>query len=45
MPEYRDLMFVALDKGHEDVVTRLIQMGADWTLTEMVEQASVCASV
>ncbi|GFS24287.1 ankyrin-1-like [Elysia marginata] len=36
MPEYRDLIFVAMDKKKEDIATRLIQLGTDWTLLDLV---------
>ncbi|RUS85213.1 hypothetical protein EGW08_007039 [Elysia chlorotica] len=36
MPEYRDLILVAMDKKKEDIATRLIQLGTDWTLLDWV---------
>ncbi|BFZ24737.1 hypothetical protein BsWGS_27776 [Bradybaena similaris] len=36
MSGYRDLVFVAMDNGKEDVAVRLIQLGADWKRKESV---------
>ncbi|CAL1547624.1 unnamed protein product [Lymnaea stagnalis] len=34
MPEYRDLVFVAMESKKEDIAVRLIQLGTDWTRKE-----------
>ncbi|XP_005103960.1 uncharacterized protein LOC101860591 [Aplysia californica] len=42
MPEYRDLMFVAMDHAKEDIVVKLIQLGADWNRRELCETKAEC---
>ncbi|XP_059144162.1 putative ankyrin repeat protein RF_0381 isoform X2 [Physella acuta] len=37
MPDYRDLLFVAMDNGQEEIATRLIHLGADWTIQQLCE--------
>lgn len=36
MPDYRNLLFVAMDNGQEEIATRLIHLGADCTMQQLV---------
>merc|ERR1712241_1439092 len=46
MPEYTDLMFIAMEKGKEEIVLKLIQLGAEWRWKEMLScPYSICGSL
>ncbi|CAG5116102.1 unnamed protein product [Candidula unifasciata] len=36
LSDYRDLVFVAMDNGKEDIAVRLIQLGVDWRRKEFI---------